>query len=218
MVSTEGGTNKPIFGPSTTNVTQTNTPENKSQLAVTNSRLNLDEKALLASREGAQAAASDLQTVIKAHGFLEQGVKAGMFRDAKTAVSQMLGEMGLTATDNQVENTRLFVATMQDRVLKNSRALGSGTAFSNTDRTFLEQMLSGKDMPVEGLYQLLSHVGVDSSRVVNKHNELIGKASREPGTPATWESMHRIEVPEFKLHEGPPNSVPSKPVGKLRPL
>jgi hypothetical protein len=218
MYQEQQGTGRINWGPSTTNVTQTNVPEDKANLAVTHSRLKVDEKVLEDSAQAARSAVSDLHTIVKAHGYLEQGAKAGMYRDLKTAVSQITSELGLRSEDPTVTPTRLLVAALQERVLKNSRALGSGTAFSNTDREYLEKMLTGKDMPLEGLYQLLAHVAIDTTRVINDHNALVQQAAQVKGTPEGWQAMHTLRIPEFKLYEAPPAIRPEafggRPVGR----
>ncbi len=153
---------------------QNRTDENTTQRDVlTKSLIPRIEK----SQEKATAARDDIDTLHRARAELDRpgGIFSGVLANKKLDLAKAGELFGFSS--EQVANTEAFRAAAGQRVASLIKAFGSGTAISDGDRKFTQDIAAGNITLDEKSIRRLFDVGEKAGRlVIERHNEFADKA------------------------------------------
>jgi hypothetical protein len=165
------------------------------------------------SAKEAASARADLDVLNRAEEIFARGVKTGSFTAFRNEADKFAQTLGLRSADPKVSNTDLLGRSMAERVLASAKALGSGSGFSNTDRTFLEEIKAGKNLDAAG-WKNLFRLGRQSAAItLERHDALLGTLGGLPHTLSGFKDVMRIPAPPAT----PADLTPSKPSGPKKP-
>jgi hypothetical protein len=155
---------------------------------------------LLASKLTAEKAASQLQTLSAATRDLQAGIKSGTGADVKLIVAKVGKALGLS-DDPQIANTEAYRAMVAQRLLDNTKALGSGSGFSDKDRDFLEKVVgSGGSLDDRTMLHLIKVGQAAAANAIQQHEQNISGMLKVPGVLPDQVNSLRVPV-NFQLPE-----------------
>lgn len=134
---------------------------------------------LFKEREGAQAAASTVQSIAQIRAAVESGAYQGSGADAKLTASKALGALGMPYDAKTVANTELFNATANQFVLDKIKTLGANP--SNADRDFIEKTVPRIGTDPAALPQLLDFMEQRAGQQIGTFNQKIKSVQGQQG-------------------------------------
>lgn len=157
--------------------------------------LKSEGKALSESRvkieggfQGSLRALQSAENAVRSGAF--QGPLAGAVQ-VGVGVMQQLG-IAPEAWAGKLTRTEEVTSAMGKAVLENVKALGSGTAISNADRVYAQEVAGGKQLTPEGLLRLINVARMDLLNTQQGHNNRADVLSEK--LPSA--GMAKIERPE----------------------
>lgn len=167
-------------------------------------------EVLFKEREGAQAAASTVQSIAQIRAAVERGAYQGTGADAKLTASKALGALGMPYDAKTVANTELFNATANQFVLDKIKTLGANP--SNADRDFIEKTVPRIGTDPAALPQLLDFMEQRAGQQISGFNQKIKSVQGQQGAQFLPFSLE-VPVPQPASRAEPtkaPDSVKSK--------
>ena len=163
---------------------------------------------LFKEREGAQAAASTVQSIAQIRSAVERGAYQGTGADAKLTASKALGALGMPYDAKTVANTELFNATANQFVLDKIKTLGANP--SNADRDFIEKTVPRIGTDPAALPQLLDFMEQRAGQQIGTFNQKIKSVQGQQGAQFLPFSL---EVPAPQARAQPQQQGKSSPPG-----
>lgn len=127
------------------------------------------------SQESASAARDDIDSIHRAREELDKdkGIFAGSFADKKLQFTKIASMLGITNSD-KIANTEAYQAAVGQRVAAMVKAFGSGTAISDGDRRFAQEMAGGRITLDEKSMRRILDIGERAARgKITNHNVLV---------------------------------------------
>lgn len=150
---------------------------------------------LFKEREGAQAAASTMQSIGELRQAAENGAFQGAGADLKLGAARALRSLGADISEDQVANSELFSAVANGFVLDRIKMLGANP--SNADRAFIEKTVPRLSTDPAALPSLLDFMEKKARGQVNSFNSKIKEVQKQPGAEFLPYSLE-VAAPEVK--------------------
>lgn len=158
---------------------------------------------LFKEREGAQAAASTLQSVGEIRKAAEGGAFQGAGAELKLGAAKALQGLGMPYDAKTVANSELFNAQANQFVLNSIKGLGANP--SNADREFIEKTVPRLSTDPAALPQLLNFMERKArSQLTNYNTKIKGVQSQPMGQSIPMS----LEVPEPEMPK--PKAAPAQ--------
>ena len=137
---------------------------------------------LLKDREGAQGAASTLQSLTAIRQAAEGGAYQGAGAELKLGAAKALGALGMPYDAKTVANSEVFDAQAKQFVLASIKTLGANP--SNTDREFIEKTVPRLGTDPAALPLLLDFMEKKARTQLRGYNERARKVQSDPNASA----------------------------------
>jgi hypothetical protein len=151
------------------------------------------------SREGASAAVKDIEAISRVNEQLnaDKGIISGIRAGDRLALQKVGSFLGFDG--RQVANTEAFRAAMGERVASIIRAFGSGTAISEGDRRYTQQMVGGQIELDEASIRKILDIGQRAAQAtISKHNDLFDRTAKTSPELKRYSDSYRVEGPTAK--------------------
>lgn len=136
-------------------------------------------ETLFKEREGAQSAASVLQSVQQIRGAAARGAYQGTGAELKLGAAKALGALGMPYDAATVANTEVFNAQANSFVLDKIKMLGANP--SNADREFIEKTVPRLQTDPAALPALLSFIEGKAQSQIRAFNTKARGVASKPG-------------------------------------
>jgi hypothetical protein len=148
------------------------------------------------SQEGAMAARDDVLAISRARDQLDadKGIISGITAGRRLDLQKIGTLFGFD--DRQVANTEAFRAAIGSRVTSIVKALGSGTAISNSDRVFAEKMSGGDIKLDESSIRRILDIGVRAAQArIAQHNTLVDRTLKSSPDLQRYGETYHVDIP-----------------------
>lgn len=138
----------------------------KEESAFATEKGKLDAKKLMDIQESATVATDTLGRLGRMGELATSGIYSGTLAQKRTDVANFLNTIGIPV-GAELANSQEFIALTRQSVLDQIKALGSGTAISDTDRKFVEQMVPQLEHSPGARTALLNFMAQKAKKAVN---------------------------------------------------
>jgi hypothetical protein len=155
------------------------------------------------SREGAASAVKDIEAIGQVNETLnaDKGIISGIRAGDRLALKKVGSYFGFD--DRQVANTEAFRAAMGQRVASIIKAFGSGTAISEGDRKYSQQMVGGQIELDEKSIRKILDIGMRAAQAaINKHNDLVNRTTKVSPELKKFSNTYRVDAPPTRAPDG----------------
>lgn len=128
------------------------------------------------SQENASAARNDIDAIHRSREELDRAggaIFSGAFADKRLALAKVASLLGVPDSD-RIEKTEAFSAAIGSRVAAMVKAFGSGTAISDGDRRFAQEMSGGRITLDEKSIRRILDIGERAGGlIIDRHNKQV---------------------------------------------
>lgn len=151
-------------------------------------------KSYLELYDNALNANDVLRTNAIAQAELDKGIKTGIFATGEMFVARFAKALGATGEFTEdISSTEVFMTQRAEQVLKLIKALGTGTAVSNTDREYVEKIVGGQigldETTLKRLLELERDYSQQTISKANQANNTLRKVVSKNGTIKTSDDL-----------------------------
>lgn len=151
-------------------------------------------------RPQVEGAANSLPNLYEIKRLANGPLTAGPFLDTRMLAARTADWLGLAGiSDPMVNRTEL-----NNRAAKNvlailqTKALGSGTGISSTDREFVEKMAGSGGAFSQKELQRLAEIGIQSQKqIIDQHGQTVARLAKLPGVGKLNPDYFKIDAPSY---------------------
>lgn len=157
--------------------------------------------------DAAKGARANLDYVSTARSKLDKGIIAGSVLSPLELEGRKVWADIWGIPDEAAANTEAFQASLKEAVLSKIKALGSGTAISDADRTFVERAVAGDIQLTENsMRQIFDIIEKGSIKQIENYNKEVDELINSYPNPEDREKVGRL-LRKVDLPENPRNGV-----------
>ncbi len=155
-------------------------------------------KNLTESATAAKKAQQSYETFMNARTLMND-VKGGTGADLILGAKKIAQQLGMPI-DDSITSTEQVTAALGQAVLDNAKQLGTGSGFSNTDREFLEKIVSSKGTLDAQTLRRAVNIGLSNNlNTMRHHAKKLKEAEGIPGANEAILNQFAVEVPSIEL-------------------